>query len=205
MGNVKSTTETSANTTIPTTAANSMVTTSVPTANPTTPAFVTVATKPASTSAEIRKCYLCGQEMPKHLLGQHNKEVHKVLRFEWINGAPNIISKPVTRMSSSNQQTVEHSVANVPLLPVPMFLASSPPMPNSPAPVIPKQPSEPQPDSNKTSLNSEVKSAKAKMVPIDCLEDTNAYDMDISAESETDSDNFVEGNLFDTSKVPAAK
>ncbi|XP_055325658.1 uncharacterized protein LOC129579542 [Sitodiplosis mosellana] len=176
---------------------------------------------------DVRKCVLCGLEVPKEKLGQHNKEIHSVLRFRWENGAPNILSthgqfKRVDPVSLSTEQTVGHSVPNVahikmPALPMVQMIPILPPMPNVPPPdaIIPKPPTEPKPlDSIQNTFNDKVKRNWAEMLSgirhthrmsdADEYVDTTAYDMDISAESGSESDHFIEGSLFESSKVKNA-
>lgn len=144
------------------------------------------------TQIEKKTCYLCGYEVPRDQLGQHNKEVHSVVRFNWIGGQAEIVS-------THGQYTQNH----------PMITAQ-PPMPNAPPPVvfIPQPPTEPQSiDSIESALINGIESGFTKIGPARRQSqhsrsvDTTVYDMDISAESGSDSDQFIEGNLFESSNV----
>lgn len=130
--------------------------------------------------ADVRVCYFCGEHIPKTKLGQHNKDVHSVLRFNWMNGEslPEIVST----------RNIQISIGKI-----------IPPMPNSPPPIIPKPPSE-SPSSQKTTKRGRLFNGN-KDSSDDRSVDTTVYDMDISADSDTDSDKFIEGKLFEKSSV----
>lgn len=218
MGNAKSTIESAPNTSA--------------SANTTESAHTTASTNTTESAPIItfindtnKKCYFCGLDMPKHLLGQHNKDVHSVLRFEWVNGTPNIMTSnmknldnslskglgqvPLAQLPLSTEPTVALSVSNVKftstqmaILPTEQMLSTFPPLPNTPTPVpiIPNPPHEP-PDLTGNTPKFGLTYNEYKQANTDHLTNTTVYDMDISAESDTDSEHFIEGNLFDKSTV----
>lgn len=172
-------------------------------------------TAEATTGVATKKCYFCGLEMPKNLLGQHNFDVHSVLRFDWVGGKPKIVYTNTSDALIKN--TVEELVPNVQFPPAThvamaappigqIYPVLAPPLPNCPIPVpiIPKPPSD---SVEKKSHESEKSSKKPLVTRLANTSDNNLYDMDISAESDSESDHLVEGSLFDNyiGKQPIAQ